>query len=225
MPAPALDHPFPRLRWLAPAWLAVYLPAYSYAYGLTNFLFLCNIGVIVTAVGLWFGSRLLLSSQAVAAIFIGGVWTLDFGARLATGNHLLGVTAYMWDPQYPLATRLMSLYHVVWPLLLLFCLARLGYDRRGWPLQSAIAASLIVLCRLATPPADNINYAFIDPLFGRQLGPPAVHVACIVAAVTLVIYGSTHWGLTRAFAARGARSQPATLPASLLADEGPSLDG
>jgi hypothetical protein len=223
--ATSLPHPFPRLRWLGPLWLAVYLPAYSYAYGLTNFLFLCNIGVIVTAIGLWLGSRLLLSSQAVAAIFIGGVWTLDFGARLATGSHLLGVTAYMWDPQYPLATRLMSLYHVAWPLLLLACLARLGYDRRGWPLQSAIAATLIVLCRLATPPADNINYAFTDPLFGRQLGPPVVHVAIIVAAVTLGIYGSTHWALARRFAASGERSQPITPPAGRLADGGPTVDG
>ena len=51
--------------WIAALWLLIYLPAYSAAYGLTNFLFLCNLGVILTALGLWFPSRLLLSSQAV----------------------------------------------------------------------------------------------------------------------------------------------------------------
>lgn len=193
----AHSHPLPRLRWLAPAWLAVYLPAYTVAYGLTNFLFLCNVGVILTAIGLWRGSRLLLSSQALAAFFIGGIWILDFGWRLASGAHLLGVTAYMFDPQYPLFTRLLSLYHIGWPLLLVACLARLGYDRRAWALQSAIAALVVVVCRLATRPADNINYVFTDPIWGRQLGPAPLHLALVIAALAVVIYGTTHLALSR----------------------------
>ena len=64
-------HPFPRLRWLAPAWLAVYLPSYAIAYGWTNFLFLCNVGVVVGSIGLWRGSRLWLSTGGVASIAIG----------------------------------------------------------------------------------------------------------------------------------------------------------
>jgi hypothetical protein len=39
-------HPLPVLRWVALAWLAVYLPAYGAAYGMLNFLFLCNLGVL-----------------------------------------------------------------------------------------------------------------------------------------------------------------------------------
>ena len=56
---------FPLLRWWALAWLAVYAPAYAVAYGFANFLFLCNVGVFIVVAGLWFGSALLLSSQAV----------------------------------------------------------------------------------------------------------------------------------------------------------------
>jgi len=29
-----VPHPFPHLRWLALAWLAVYLPSYTFTYGL-----------------------------------------------------------------------------------------------------------------------------------------------------------------------------------------------
>mgnify|MGYP003494298571 CR=1 FL=1 len=58
---------FPRIGWLGALWLLVYLPTYHAAYGAFNFLFLCNIGVILTAIGLIVRSRLLMSSQAVAA--------------------------------------------------------------------------------------------------------------------------------------------------------------
>lgn len=187
---------FPRLRWLGAAWLAVYLPSYALAYGLANFLFLCNLGVMITAVALLFGNRLLLSSQAVAAPVIGLAWALDASFKVTTGDFLYGGTAYMWDPQYPLFTRLLSLYHLAWPLLLLFCLSRVGYDRRGLPLQIGIATLAVTLARLATRPEDNVNFAFQDPLFGRQLGPAAVHVALTVAALALV-YALMDWGLRR----------------------------
>ena len=80
---------FPRLRWLGVLWLVVYLPAYAQAWGAANFLFLCNIGVILTALGLILRNRLLVSSQAVAAPVIALVWLLDAGSRLATGDFLV----------------------------------------------------------------------------------------------------------------------------------------
>jgi hypothetical protein len=188
----ASSHPFPRLRWLAPLWLAVYLPAYALAYGWVNFLFLCNVGVVLTALGLWLGHRLLLSAAAVGALFVGFVWVLDSGGRLLLGEHPLGVTAYMWDPQFPLFTRLLSLYHVGWPLLLLALLAKIGYDRRGWALQGALALPLVVAGRFLGTPEENINYAFTDPIWGVQLGPPAVHLATIAAATIALVFGLSH---------------------------------
>lgn len=192
-------HPFPALRWLAVVWLAVYLPSYSVAYGFWNFLFLCNLGIAVTAAALIAGSRLLVSSQAIAAPVIGIAWTLDVGWRLVTGDFLFGGTAYMWDPQYPLFTRLLSLYHVAWPILVVACVRRVGYDRRGWPLQTAIAAAGIVGARWLTSPAENVNFAYRDPLFGVQIGPAAVHVAVVLAVLAGIGYGLTHAILSRAF--------------------------
>jgi hypothetical protein len=119
--------------------MAVYVPSYAFAYGFANFLFLCNLAVILVAVGIWACSRLLLSSQAVGVLIVGVVWTVDVASRLLTGSHLVGGTEYMWDPRWPLFTRLLSLYHVILPVLLLVVLRRIGYDRRGYLLQSAIA--------------------------------------------------------------------------------------
>jgi hypothetical protein len=183
--------PLARLRWVGPLWLAVYLPSYTAAYGVVNFLFLCNIGVILTAIGLWRRSALLLSTQALAALVVCLAWILDFGGRLILGHHLLGVTVYMWEPRYPLFTRLLSLYHMAWPIVLLVALRRLGYDRRAFAFQSALAAIVIPLSRVAGP-VLNINYAYQDPIFHRTFHPAALHLLVTVGAVVGLAYWPTH---------------------------------
>lgn len=187
---------FPRLRWAALLVLAAYLPSYAVVYGLANFLFLCNLSVILVGIGIWTGNRLLLSSQAVAILLVGTVWTADLVSRLVLGRHFLGGTEYMWDPQWPLFTRLLSLYHVVLPPLLVYLLRRLGYDRRGYWLQSAIAIAGVLLGRLFGPEA-NINQAFVDPLLKRSWGGAATHLAVIAGFLVLVAYPLTDRVLVR----------------------------
>jgi len=182
---------FPRLRWAAAAWTALYLPAYAVAYGFANFLFLCNLSVILVAIGLWTCRRVLLSSQAVAILLVGAAWTLDFTARLLAGRHLIGGTEYMWDPRWPLFTRLLSLYHVALPVLLVLALRRIGYDSRGYWLQSGIAIAGVSIGRLFGPVA-NINYAFVEPLFGRTWGGAVTHVAAVAGFLVLLAYPLTH---------------------------------
>ena len=200
---------FPRLRWLGVLWLLVYVPAYTSAYGAANFLFLCNIGVILTAIGLILDNRLLISSQAVAAPIIALVWISDAGWRLLTGDFLFGGTRYMWDEAYPLFTRLLSLYHVAWPLLLAWILHRIGYDRRGWGLQAAIAGLALVAGRWLGPRAENINFAWQDPFLGIQFGPAPVHLLVCWLALAGIGYGATHWLLLRTFRPAGGRADSA----------------
>jgi len=187
---------FPRLRWAAALWLALYVPAYALAYGFANFLFLCNLAAILGAVGIWTCNRLLLSSQAVGIVLVGTAWTADLAARLVTGTHLIGGTEYMWDPQWPLFSRLLSLYHVVLPVVLVLGLRRIGYDRRGWLLQSALALAVVALGRLF-PPAVNINYAYVEPLFNRTWGGPVTHMATVAGFLSLVAYSLGHLLLLR----------------------------
>lgn len=186
------------LRWVALAWLLVYVPTYASAYPLTNFLFLCNLGVLLTALAFWRGDVLLLSSQAVGLPVIGAVWATDVLSRLLTGHHLIGGTEYMWDPRFPLGARLISLYHVVVPVVQLMALRSSGYDRRGYPLQAAIGLLAIVAGRFCGPEA-NINYAFTDPLWKRAWGGAATHVALMAAVLGLVLYPLVHLALAKAF--------------------------
>jgi hypothetical protein len=185
------EHCFPRLRWLALAWLVVYLPSYTFAYGLANFLFLCNLTVFLVAVGIWSCNRLLLSSQAVAMLVVGAGWTVDFVSRVLTGSHLIGGTEYMWEPQWPLFTRLLSLYHVILPTLLIVVLRRIGYDRRGYLLQSAIAIVAVAIGRFFGPGA-NINHSYVEPITKNTWGGAVTHVAVVAGTLVVVVYPLTH---------------------------------
>jgi hypothetical protein len=186
---------FPRLRWAVAGFLALYVPSYWIAYGLVNFTFLCNLSVILAAIGVWTCSRLLLSSQAIAILFVGTAWTLDVAGRLLVGRHLIGGTEYMWDRQWPLPTRLLSLYHVALPVTLVYALRRVGYDARGYWLQSAIALTGVLAGRLFGPQL-NINSAFVDPILKRTWGGPLTHVAVVASALFLVAYPVSHFVLT-----------------------------
>lgn len=210
-------HPFPHGRYVALLWLCLYLPTYARAYGLVNFLFLCNLGVVLTALAVWRGSTLLLSMQALAAPVVGVTWTLDVLSRLLLGRHLIGGTEYMWDPQFPLALRLMSCYHSLWPVVTLACLRRTGYDRRAWPAQALVAAVAITAARF-TDPALNINGAWLDPVFHRAWGGAFTHLLVVVGGFAGGVYGLTHVVLRRTMP----EVQPGSLPVPALAMREPA---
>jgi hypothetical protein len=186
------------MRWAAAAWLAVWIPAYASVWGPRNFLLLCDVAVLLTCAGLWLGSPLLLSSQAVSSILADAVWAVDAGSRLFLGKHLFGGTEYMWDASFPLAVRLLSLFHLFWPVLLVWAVRRVGYDPRGFGLQIAIAGSLLVVSRFAGR-AANLNFAFRDPIWRLSLEPGPLHLAATLAFLAAVFYLPTHLLLSRAF--------------------------
>jgi hypothetical protein len=196
----ASPHRFPHLRWVMVAWLAVYVPAYAWHWGGWHFLQLCNLGVLATAAGVVLDNRLLLSSQAVAAPGMFVLFVADAGARLLTGAYLHGGTAYLWDAAIPLPIRLLSLYHLAWPVVLFACLRRTGYDRRGFALQAAIAAAAIAVALWIAPAAENLNYVVALPghATDAQAWGPWLRWALLVATV----YAPTHWLLRHLFAPR-----------------------
>jgi len=200
-----------QLRWAAAGLLVVFLASYGLAYGLANFVFLCKLSVILGAIGIWTGSRLLISSQAVAVLLVGATWTLDVGWRLVLGRYLIGATAYMWDPHWPLFTRLLSLYHVALPIALVLALRHVGYDPRGYWLQSGIALVAVSAGRLLGPQA-NINYAFVDPILERSWGGPVAQVAVVAGFLVLVAYPLSHLLLSRVLPQVGAAGHDALPP-------------
>ncbi len=187
---------FPWMRWGAVLWLAVWVPSYWFVWGWQNFFHLCDIAVILTCVGLWRGSALLLSSQAISSMVVDLAWCVDVAWRWLFQKHLIGGTEYMWDARFPLWVRLLSVFHVFWPVLLFWSLRRLGYDHRGWILQSGIASVVLVASRFIAPD-HNLNFAYRDPILGRAWGPAPVHLALILLGLVAILYWPTHRVLAR----------------------------
>lgn len=189
----AADRPlFAWLRLVALAFVLVWIPTYTAVWGWRNFLQLCDVTVLLTAVALWRGDPLLLSAEATGSLVINTLWGLDAGTRLFTGHHLLGGTEYMWDAQYALPVRLLSLFHVALPPLHLACLRRTGYDARAFKLQCAIVAVVMLAARVIGGAEKNINYTFSAPLLHRPLGPAPVHMAIIYGFCTLLMMWPVH---------------------------------
>ena len=192
------------------AFLAVLIPIYLHTYGPANFLWFCDTALILTVVGMWLESSLLISMCAVGILLPQGLWLVDCGGNLL-GFHLIGLTNYMFDRQLPLFTRGLSLFHGWLPLLLVWLLVRLGYDKRALSAWTVLAAGLGLVCYFFTPPAGahlanpnlpiNINY-----LYGFNDQQPQhwvnqnLYVILWPGALWLVFFLPTHLALRRIFA-------------------------
>jgi hypothetical protein len=149
--------------------LAVLVPVYLHTYGPTNFLWFCDAALVLTVAGMWMESSLLISMCAVGILLPQCLWLADFGGNLL-GFHLMNLTGYMFDARLSLFTRGLSLFHGWLPLLLVWLLFRLGYDRRALSMWTVVAAGLVSVCYFFTPPAGahpanpnipvNLNYLY-----------------------------------------------------------------
>jgi len=101
---------------------------------------------------------------------------------------------------FTLGVRLLSLFHVVWPILLIWALARVKYDRRALPLQTAFAVVVLGLSR-CLPLEANLNFAWGDPFLHRSLSPAWLHLVVTASVLVICIYWPPHWILDRLFPA------------------------
>jgi hypothetical protein len=189
--------------WLKVVWTAcviVWTPLYWRQYGLQNFLFFCDLGNLFIAAGLWLESALIFSWQACGLLLFQTLFTIDLAGALVSSRHLIGGTEYMFDPHVPLPIRLLSLFHVVTPPLLLWAVSRLGYDQRGWKLQT-LTAWLVVPINYFWRPQYDVNWAR-GPFFREQHAVPGLlYLAVYLIVVPAMIYYPTHrfllWFATR----------------------------
>src|SRR3984893_10071503 len=178
-----------KIAWTA--WLLVWAPVYWRQYGAQNFLFFCDLGNVLIGIGLWLESALIFSWVATGLIFFQTMYTVDFAGALLTGRHVVGGTEYMFDPELPLVIRLLSLFHVVTPPLLLWAIRRLGYDRRGWKLLT-LMAWIVVPINYFWRPEQDVNWAR-GPFFDEQhVIPGWAYLLAYLTVMPALVYWPTH---------------------------------
>jgi hypothetical protein len=153
----------------------------------------------VTVPALWLESSLLASMMALAITLPELAWNVDFFVRLTTGASLTGLSTYMFDRSIPLFIRGLSLFHVGLPLLLIWMLNRLGYDKRALLAQAFVAAIVLPLSYFFSDPRENVNWVYG---FGEkpQTRVPAVwFLIFLILMFPLAIYLPTHLVLDKVF--------------------------
>ena len=184
------------------AFVAVLVPYYWRAYGPTNFLYYCDVALLMGLVAVWTGRALFASAPAVGILIPQAVWMADFLGTLA-GYPLVGMTGYMFDEGLPLFTRGLSFFHFWLPLFLLWLLARLGYDRRAFWTWTVLAWVLMPVCYFllpAPPPAAddpntpvNVNYVYgMDDKQAQTWMPPLAWLGLLMVGLPLLVYLPTH---------------------------------
>jgi hypothetical protein len=158
---------------------------------------------------LWLESPLIFSWQATGLLLFQTLYAIDLAGAFSTGSHIVGGTEYMFDPNLPLFIRLLSLFHVATPPLLLWAIWRLGYDRRGWRYQT-LTAWVVVPVNYFWRPQFDVNWAR-GPFFREQHAMPGLfYLLGYLVVVPLVVYFPTHlllewWARRRGFLLAGGR--------------------
>jgi len=172
-------------------WLVVWAPVYWRQYGAQNFLFFCDIGNLLIGIGLWLESALIFSCVACGLLLFQSLYTIDLAGALLFGPHIVGGTEYMFDPGLPLFIRLLSLFHVVTPPLLLWAIWRRGYDPRGWKLQTLLAWVVVPLNYFWRPEHD-VNWARGLFFHEQHWIPGWLYLLGYLMVVPVAVYLPTH---------------------------------
>ena len=176
------------------AFLAVMIPVYWINYGPTNFLYFCDVALLLTLAGIWRENALLISLSAVGILLPQALWCVDFLVQLC-GGRMTGMTSYMFEEHRPLLLRGLSLFHGWLPFLLLYLVRKTGYDRRALPGWTVIAVILCLISYFLLPEAGailadpkiprNVNYVFgLDDAKPQTLLPAPAYLIAWITALT-----------------------------------------
>lgn len=172
-------------------WLIVWAPIYWRQYGPQNFLFLCDLGNLFIAIGLWLESSLIFSAEAAGLLLFQSLFAIDLLIALLSGRHVIGGTEYMFDPHIAWWIRLLSLFHLVTPPLLLWAIWLLGYDKRGWKYQTLITW-IVIPINYFWHPQDDVNWAR-GPFFREQHAiSGTLYLLAYLTFIPAVVYFPTH---------------------------------
>jgi hypothetical protein len=189
------------------AFMAVLIPVYWANYGPTNFLYFCDLALLLTLAGVWLESPLLVSAPAVGIIAPQILWIVDFGSNLF-GHPLTGMTNYMFNHEASQFLRGLSLFHGWLPILLAYLVWRMGYDKRALALWTSIAWAAMLIAYFFLPGPNpnpgltpvNVNYVFgMSDNAAQTWMPGWAWLTLLLVGLPAFIFTPTHFVLKWAF--------------------------
>lgn len=187
------------------AFMAVLIPVYLVNYGPTNFVYFCDLALLLTLAGVWLESPLLVSMPTVGILAPQILWVVDFLFGVL-GIPLTGLTAYMFNAQSPLLLRSLSLFHGWLPFLLLYLVWRLGYDRRAFAAWTALAWAAMLIAYFFLPgptPNAGLTPVNVDYVYGLSDAEPQhwmpawAWLATMMVGLPLTLFAPVHVAMAR----------------------------
>lgn len=187
--------------------VCILVPVYLKKYGPTNFLYFCDVALLITLAAIWLENPLLASTAAVGIVLPQTLWIIDF-LLVALGLPGLGMTDYMFDQHKDFFLRFLSFFHFWLPIILVYLVYELGYDQRALLYWTILAWGLMLVCYffMPAPPAlaskpnlpVNINYVFgLHEDRVQDAMPPLLYLALMMVVLPVCMFWPTHLVLER----------------------------
>ena len=170
----------------------ILVPVYWKHWGPANFLWFSDIALFGTLIALWLESALIASMMGVAVLFPEIAWNISYFTRLISGKNIFSLTDYMFDNSRPLYLRLLSLFHVVIPILIVWMIYELGFDTESLYYQTILGWVILLTTYFFSDPKENINWVFGPGSKPQKSINPALYLTLIMITFPLVLYLPTY---------------------------------
>jgi hypothetical protein len=187
---------FTVLKILHTAFVCLLVPVYWFQYGPQNFLWFCDIALLASVVALWAKSSLIASTQALSVLIFDALWSVDFLGSLFAGRSIMGLSTFMFDAAYSIELRLLSLFHLWLPWLLISLVFQYGYDRQALVVQTILCWVVLLLSYSVSTAEENLNWVFRLGETDLSL-PPVAYLALLMIAIPVCFYLPAHALLLR----------------------------
>jgi len=175
-------------------WILLAL-AWCKRYNVGPLLWFCDIALLMTAIGLFLRSGLILTAQLTALLIFHFGWNLDFGLYLFWGHSLIGSTAYMFYHDLTLYEKCLSFFSHVFVIPAAFYgIIILGVSRKAWIFQWGQTLVLFLLTYLITRPEENINWMFGNELLSIKpdMITPILYYVLMIVIPPVFVYWPTN---------------------------------
>lgn len=161
-------------------------------------------GLLLMSIALILRSPALISVMFCALFALELSWTLDFIIRIFSGKSPLGITNYLFEPEFGKKDFLMSMYHLLIPAALLYAILKTKrIFRYSWAGAAIYLSTISLLTFIFADLSSDVNCVhtpdrckgFLSPII--TVVPYPFHILASILFVTILIFIPTNYMLLK----------------------------